>query len=134
MSREKKLDNAVLEFIESQGGWSIKYWAGARYTKKGIPDILACIDGYFFGIEDKASGGKPTMLQLKNLEWIDAAGGFGILLYPDQFENFKRFINYGLNNLNAWQEEWYVENIALQYEWREKLEKMYKKPFTNYTF
>lgn len=85
---------------------------------------MACIDGYFFGIEDKVETGKPTLLQLKNLEWIDGAYGFGILLYPDQFENFKRFITDGLDNLNGWQENWYANNIKLQYEWKEKLKKI----------
>lgn len=124
MAKEKDLDNKVLSFIKSQGGWCIKYWAGSKWTKSGVPDILACIDGYFLGIEDKAKTGKPTLLQLKNLEWIDGAYGFGILLYPDQFENFKRFINEGLTDLNGWQEQWYADNIELQYKWKEKLEKI----------
>lgn len=124
MAAEKALDNKVLDYLDEIGAWGIKYWAGAKYTKRGIPDILACIDGYFFGIEDKAKNGKPTLLQLKNLEWIDNAYGFGILLYPDQFENFKRFINDGLDGLNDWQEQWYSDNIALQYKWKEKLEKI----------
>ena len=118
MREEKSLDNKVLDHLEKIGAWSIKYWAGAKFTKSGVPDILACIDGIFYGIEDKASNGRPTMLQLKNLEWIRQAGGYGILLYPHDFENFVQFIK-NPNNMY----EWYVENIALQAEWQEKLEK-----------
>lgn len=124
MSKEKVLDKKVLSFIKNQGGWAIKYWAGSKYTKNGIPDILACIDGYFFGIEDKRIDGKPTLLQLKNLQWINEAYGFGILLYPDEFKNFKRFVNESLDNLSAWQESWYTKNLELQLEWKEKLEKI----------
>lgn len=116
MAEEKQLDNKVIAFIKSRGGWCVKYWAGAKYTKKGIPDILACINGKFYGIEDKASNGKPKLLQLKNLEWIRQAGGYGILLYPDDFENFKKFTqspNYML--------DWYSKNIELQNKWFEKL-------------
>lgn len=102
----------------ADGPLSTGSWAGAKYTKKGIPDILACIDGIFYGIEDKRENGKPTLLQLKNLEWIRQAEGYGILLYPDQFENFKKFVTDPDSMLT-----WYVENIALQAEWQEKLEK-----------
>lgn len=129
MSKEKNLDNKVLDYLEEIGAWRIKYWGGAKYTKKGIPDILACVEGCFVGIEDKAEDGRPTLLQLKNLEWIRNAGGFGILLYPDQFDNFKTFVttgfaSMGLDGLTKWQLKWYNENIELQYKWKEKLEKI----------
>lgn len=123
---EKDLDKAVMKFIRDHGGWCIKYWAGSKWTKIGIPDILACIDGYFFGIEDKAENGQPKLLQLKNLEWIQNAGGYGILLYPDQFENFKKFIGKHFDPYSMPNEcyDWYIKNLALQERWRIKLEKM----------
>ena len=92
MAAEKNLDNKVLSFLKSKNCWCIKYWSGARYTKAGVPDILACVDGQFFAIEDKAKNGKPTLLQIVTLKKIRLAFGFGILLYPDEFENFKRFL------------------------------------------
>ena len=107
----------------ADGRLSTGEWAGAKYTKEGIPDILACVDGHFFGIEDKSKTGKPKMLQLKNLEWVRDAGGFGILLYPDDFENLKRFITDGLDNLSPWQLDWYNGNINLQEDWVQKIEK-----------
>lgn len=124
MAKEKNLDNKVLNYLDEIEAWAIKYWAGAKYTKKGIPDILACINGYFFGIEDKAKTGKPSLLQLKNLEWIRKAGGYGILLYPDDFEILKKFILHKTDrrypSFDA--EMWYQENIELQKQWKEKLE------------
>lgn len=122
MAREKNLDNKVLSFLKEQGAWRIKYWAGAKFTKSGVPDILACVDSYFFGIEDKNDDGKPTVLQLKNLEWIHNAGGFAILLYPNDFDNFKKFIVDGLDNLSEWQFDWYYKNRKLQKEWFKKLQ------------
>jgi hypothetical protein len=125
MAEEKQLDNKVLDYLDEIGAWGIKYWAGAKYTKKGIPDILACVNGHFFGIEDKAETGKPKLLQLKNLEWMQRAGGFGILLYPNEFDNFKRFLNELRSDdiLTDWQCKWYLSNIKLQTKWKEKLEK-----------
>lgn len=121
MAREKNLDNKVLSFLKEQNAWSIKYWAGAKYTKEGVPDILACVNGKFFGIEDKAENGRPKMLQLKNLQWIREAGGYGILLYPKDFESFKTFV---INSKTDTAEQWYQQNIELQKEWYNKLNKI----------
>ena len=88
MKGEKIFENKVKRFLVSEGAWYIKYWGGAQYTKSGIPDILACIDGKFYGIEVKAMNGKPSILQLVNLRNIRQAGGIGVLLYPDDFDRF----------------------------------------------
>ena len=116
MAREKALDNKVKAYLKEYGAWGLKYWAGSRFTKDGIPDLLYCINGYFFGIEDKAENGKPSLLQLYNLRKIREAGGLGILLYPKDFDNFKKFIaNIDKNS------SWYLENIELQKKWEEKI-------------
>ena len=93
MAAEKNFENKVKKFLEDQGCWFLKYWGGAAFTKAGIPDLLVCCKGHFMGVEIKAPNGKPSELQLYNLKKIDEAGGFGILLYPDQFELFKNFID-----------------------------------------
>ncbi len=80
-------------FLKDNGCWFLKYWGGAAYTKSGIPDLLACCNGRFLGIEVKAPHGKPSELQLYNLKKIDEAGGFGILLYPKDFDLFKKFVD-----------------------------------------
>lgn len=116
MAAEKNFENKVKQFIDSVDGWYIKYWAGAKYTKDGIPDILACIKGRFYGIEIKASNGRPKLLQLVMLKKIRAAGGIGILLYPKDFSAFKALINRSEAGI-----EWYNENIKNQDEWFKKL-------------
>ena len=89
MAEEKHFENRIKAFLKDEGCWFVKYWAGAAYTKSGIPDILVCCGGYFLGVEVKASHGRPSELQLYNLKKIDDAGGYAILLYPDDFEIFK---------------------------------------------
>ncbi len=92
MAEEKNFEIRVKKFLKEQEAWFIKYWGGAAFTKSGVPDILACVNGRFLGIELKASNGKASELQLHTLKQIDNAGGFAILLYPEHFTLFKNFI------------------------------------------
>ena len=93
MAAEKLFENKIKTFLQSRGAWFVKYWAGAQYTKSGVPDILACVNGYFVGIAVKAQNGKPSEIQIYNVRKIVAAGGFAFVLYPSKFEEFKSFID-----------------------------------------
>lgn len=93
MASEKNFENRVKNFLKEQGCYFFKYWGGGEFTKAGIPDIIGCVEGFFLGIEIKASNGKPSPLQVHNLRKIDESGGAGILLYPDEFELFKKFVS-----------------------------------------
>ena len=50
------------------------------YGSSGIPDIVACVNGRFIGIECKSGGNKTTALQEKNLNAISQAGGLSIVV------------------------------------------------------
>lgn len=116
MAAESQFQEKVQNHLMLYGAYEIKYWAGAAFTKKGIPDLLVCSDGWFMGIELKAPNGKPSLLQIINLRKIREAGGYGILLYPEDFEKFKVF-----NQLKHKNNPWYMENIQLQKSWENKL-------------
>lgn len=94
MAEEKLFENKVKRFLQSEGAWFIKYWGGAAFTKSGIPDLLVCLNGQFLGVELKAPRGVPTDLQLHTLREIDDAGGYAVLLYPDDFERFQTMVRY----------------------------------------
>ena len=115
MAEEKNFENKLKSFLKDRGCWYIKYWGGAKYTKEGIPDILACVNGNFFGIEIKASRGRPKLIQLVNLKRIRSAGGIGVLVYPGDWEGFTDLVITGKVN------PWYANNIKLQEEWFKKL-------------
>jgi Holliday junction resolvase len=90
MGKEKEFEIKVKDFLRnSTTVWYFKNWAGP-YSQSGIPDIIACVNNNFVGIEVKASDGKPSALQIRNIEMIKAAGGIGYILYPKDFEKFKR--------------------------------------------
>lgn len=91
MAGEKLFENKIKNFLKAQNCWFVKYFAN-RNTKSGVPDILACVNGYFVAIEVKGENGKPTPLQVWNRDKIREAGGISVILYPDQFEDFKKFV------------------------------------------
>lgn len=93
MAAEKNFENKVKKFLKDEDCYFVKYWGGGAFTKSGVPDILTCCNGYFVGVELKAPNGKPSDLQLHNLNEINKSGGFGILLYPDKFNEFKNFMH-----------------------------------------
>lgn len=70
----------------------MKFFANSM-TKKGIPDILACVNGYFVAIEVKAQNGKPSELQLYNIGQIRKAGGFAYVVYPSGWERLKDILD-----------------------------------------
>lgn len=92
MAAEKNFENKVKNYLKEQDCWFIKYWGGAQFTKSGVPDLLVCCNGFFLGVELKAPKGKPSELQLWNIEQIKKAGGFALVLYPKDFDNFKKLI------------------------------------------
>ena len=92
MAAEKNFENRVKKFLEDQGCWFIKYWGGGQFTKSGIPDLLVCCNGHFLAVELKAPKGTPSELQLYTIEEIKKAGGIALVLYPKDFEQFKKLI------------------------------------------
>ena len=106
MGQEKNFENKIKKFLDQQGCWYVKYFAN-RMTKSGIPDILACVNGYFVGIEVKASNGKPSELQIYHRGKIREANGVSIIVYPDQFEQFKELIEDLLcgNDMTAYRQQ-----------------------------
>lgn len=94
--REKQFEQQVKAFLKEQNCWVLKTWSNG-IQREGVPDLLVCCNGNFVGIELKNERGKPSALQLWNIDEIIKSGGLAFTLYPDQFDDFKRFI-FGLNN------------------------------------
>lgn len=66
------------------------------FQRSGIPDLLICLKGEFIAIELKNENGKPTALQLHNIEQIKKSGGQAYILRPENFEKWKEEINVQL--------------------------------------
>lgn len=72
---EKRIENEIKEYIKSCGGLCYKIHGGDLYQETGIPDLLCCWCGLFFGIEVKDPQGKPSAIQLAQGARIKNAGG-----------------------------------------------------------
>ena len=92
MAEEKRFENKIKAFLKNQNCYHVKYFAN-RNTRSGVPDILACINGRFVGIEVKANKGKVSELQRWNLIHIRNSGGIGLLVFPSDWEVFIEKIN-----------------------------------------
>ena len=87
--RESQFQKKVIDYLKQHNVWHVKYWAGSQFTKEGVPDILACINGTFHGIELKTDVGVPSKLQLFNIKKIKESGGEAYILRPRDFEDWK---------------------------------------------
>lgn len=74
MTPEGKVKKAVTKQLKELGAYYFFPMTGG-YGRSGVPDIVGCYNGYFFGIECKAGKNKPTPLQQKNLTDIQNASG-----------------------------------------------------------
>jgi Holliday junction resolvase len=76
-SPESYEKDEICKYLDDIKAWYFRpYMAG--FGKAGVPDIVACIDGMFFGIEVKREGAAPTLRQLARMEEIEKAGGFAV--------------------------------------------------------
>ena len=76
---EKKVKRSVVALLKGMGAYHF-FPATGGYGTSGVPDIVGCYQGLFFGIECKAGTNKPTPLQIKNLAAITAAGGIALVI------------------------------------------------------
>jgi hypothetical protein len=75
---EKKVKGHVAEVLTELGAYWF-YPATGGYGRNGVPDIVACWNGRFIGIECKAGSGKVTALQERELGRIEDSGGISLI-------------------------------------------------------
>ena len=92
IAEEKTFENKLKKHLKDEGAWFIKYWAGSQFTKKGIPDMLCCVNGHFVAIEVKATHGVVSELQKYNIRKINESGGYAFALYPKDYPLFEQII------------------------------------------
>ena len=74
MTPEKRVKQAVVKQLKELGAYYF-YPVTGGYGASGVPDIVGCYYGRFFAFECKAGNNKPTPLQQKNIDQINAMKG-----------------------------------------------------------
>ena len=88
MTPEKKVKQKVTKQLKEIGAYYC-YPMTVGYGKSGVPDIIGCYEGKFFGFECKAGSNKPTPLQDKNLTDIRKQKGIAVVIIEKNVDNIR---------------------------------------------
>jgi Holliday junction resolvase len=88
MTPEAKVKKKVVAHLKELGAYYF-YPVTGGYGGSGVPDIIGCYKGRFFGIECKARRNKPTALQEKNLRDIKNMGGIALVVNEENIAEVK---------------------------------------------
>lgn len=108
MAQEKRFENKVKDYLTTIGcynfgtpnqditlpvtGYWEKRWGGGQFAKAGLPDLHIVLHGNSIEAELKAPNGKPSLLQLKNLDLITKSS-IGFILV-EKYETKLKLINW----------------------------------------
>ena len=90
---ESKVKQKVMKYLKEMGTYYF-YPVTGGYGKSGVPDIVGCYKGTFFGIECKAGSNAPTALQRKNLLDIELAGGIAVVCNEKNMNIVEDLLNW----------------------------------------
>ena len=79
---EKKVKTKLVAQLKALGAYYF-YPVTGGYGASGVPDVICCYKGRFFGFECKAGKNKPTTLQDIQIEAIRKAGGYALVVNED---------------------------------------------------
>lgn len=90
--RESDIVKRIREYLKTVPACFFWKEHGGQYGTAGIPDIIACINGHFFGFEVKTDDGRPTKLQEATIRKINEAGGTAVVVRS--VEEVRRIIEH----------------------------------------
>jgi Holliday junction resolvase len=96
---EGKVKDAVVKILKERGAYYFFPVTGG-FGRSGVPDVVACYEGRFIGIECKAGTNKPTALQLAELAKIDKAKGVTMIVNENNVAWIETTMN-AIDNLDA---------------------------------
>ena len=80
MQPEAKVGKKIREYLTAHGAFVFKVHGGPTMMA-GLPDLIACVDGRFVGIEVKMPGNKPSKRQLYVHDIMRRSGAEVIVAY-----------------------------------------------------
>lgn len=90
---EGKVKLRIKQILKEQFPDAWFFWPrGTMMGRSGIPDLIICYRGYFIGVEVKAGRNRPTALQERELQGIQAAGGAALVVNEVTLQEFVRLL------------------------------------------
>lgn len=83
---ESKRSRDIMEALRAEGWFCFKVH-GSALMRSGLPDIVCCAEGYFFGLETKMEGKLNNTSPAQDLvrDMIrDADGYYRVVIRPDE--------------------------------------------------
>mgnify|MGYP000445083534 CR=1 FL=1 len=89
---EKKVKDKVVSLLKSYNAY---YFFPATFGmgRSGVPDVVCCYQGKFFGIECKAGSNTTTALQDRELKAIEDAGGIALIINEKNLQTLEEALN-----------------------------------------
>lgn len=88
MTPEAKVKKRVVNVLKENGAYYF-FPATGGFGRSGVPDIVGCYRGVFFGIECKAGSNKPTALQEAEMRKIREANGITLVVNEENIDDVK---------------------------------------------
>ena len=73
---ERSIQSGIIKALRGRGGYVVNQTA----AEAGVPDLLVCYEGRFYGLEVKQPKRYPTPLQRHHLELIEQSGGISAVV------------------------------------------------------
>lgn len=77
---EARLQRKIQDELKKRGAFVQKNH-GSDMMMAGLPDLVGCYRGYYFGFEVKMPGGKASAIQRRRLQQIIDAGGVACVVH-----------------------------------------------------
>lgn len=78
--KESDIVKAIIKYLRSLTDCFSWKEHGGMYGTAGIPDVICCYRGRFYGFEVKTDTGEPTELQKATIRKIQKAGGTALVV------------------------------------------------------
>ena len=75
---EQQLQKKIIKYLDARNIWNCKT---ITTNRRGVPDILACVEGFFLGVECKSPERPRSVSQLQQhqIQKIRESGGLAIV-------------------------------------------------------
>jgi Holliday junction resolvase len=88
---EKRVKEKVVKVLKEMGAYYFYPFTGG-YGRSGVPDIIGCYKGRFFGIECKAGKNKTTALQDREISLIHNAEGVAWVVNEENIDSVREVL------------------------------------------